>query len=114
MILSIEDNCSLPQQRKMATAMQEVFGDMLVVHPMERNEKHLPSPHQLRRRIILKHKKLPEGEDEASFLVKNVDGKQSLLVYCALRIIHARITYICNKEINIFNEKRNKKRISLT
>jgi phosphatidylinositol phospholipase C gamma-1 len=58
----------------MATAMQEVFGDMLVVHPVERNETHLPSPHQLRRKIILKHKKLPEGEDEASFFVKNADG----------------------------------------
>ncbi|PNF30464.1 1-phosphatidylinositol 4,5-bisphosphate phosphodiesterase gamma-1 [Cryptotermes secundus] len=75
-ILSIEDNCSLPQQRKMATAMQEVFGELLVVHPIERNETHLPSPHQLRRKIILKHKKLPEGEDEASFFVKNADGKE--------------------------------------
>ncbi|KAJ9579947.1 hypothetical protein L9F63_004420, partial [Diploptera punctata] len=75
-ILSIEDNCSLPQQRKMATALQEVFGEMLVVHSIERNEKQLPSPHQLRRRIILKHKKLPEGEDEGSFLVKNEHGKE--------------------------------------
>jgi len=73
-ILSIEDNCSLPQQRKMATMMQEVFGEMLVVHPVERNETQLPSPHQLRRRIILKHKKLPDGEDEASLFVKNADG----------------------------------------
>jgi phosphatidylinositol phospholipase C gamma-1 len=59
----------------MATMMQEVFGEMLVVHPVERNETQLPSPHQLRRRIILKHKKLPDGEDEASFFVKNADGK---------------------------------------
>lgn len=86
-ILSIEDNCSLPQQRKMATVMQEVFGDLLVVHPVERNETHLPSPHQLRRKIILKHKKLPEGEDEASFFVKNADGMVtafmlSLLMNC--------------------------------
>ena len=73
-ILSIEDNCSLPQQRKMATMMQEVFGEMLVVYPVERNETQLPSPHQLRRRIILKHKKLPDGEDEASLFVKNADG----------------------------------------
>ena len=54
--------------------MQEVFGEMLVVHPMERNETQLPSPHHLRRRIILKHKKLPDGEDEAALFVKNADG----------------------------------------
>ena len=78
-ILSIEDNCSIPQQRKMATMMQEVFGEMLVVHPMERNETQLPSPHHLRRRIILKHKKLPDGEDEGSFFVKNADGTLTTL-----------------------------------
>jgi phosphatidylinositol phospholipase C gamma-1 len=77
-ILSIEDNCSLPQQRKMATAMQEVFGESLLVHPAEKNEKQLPSPHQLRRKIILKHKKLPEGQDESSFLVRNEGSEMDL------------------------------------
>ncbi|XP_018333855.1 1-phosphatidylinositol 4,5-bisphosphate phosphodiesterase gamma-1 [Agrilus planipennis] len=72
-ILSIEDNCSLPQQRKMATAMQEVFGDMLVTQSIEKNEKQLPSPYQLRRKIILKHKKLPEGQEENPIVIKN-DG----------------------------------------
>ncbi|CAG2068465.1 unnamed protein product, partial [Timema podura] len=74
-ILSIEDNCSLPQQRKMASAMQEVFGDMLLVQPAEKNETQLPSPHSLQRKIILKHKKLPEGVDEGSFMVRNDEGK---------------------------------------
>lgn len=64
-ILSIEQNCSLAQQRKMAQAMQEVFGDMLLVHRVDKNESQLPSPYQLRRRIILKHKKLPEIEDDS-------------------------------------------------
>ena len=44
--------------------MQEIFGDMLVSAPMEKNEVVLPSPERMRRRIILKHKKLPEGVDE--------------------------------------------------
>lgn len=64
-ILSIEQNCSLAQQRKMAQAMIEVFGDMLLVHRVDKNETQLPSPYQLRRRIILKHKKLPEIEDDS-------------------------------------------------
>jgi len=63
-ILSIEDHCSLPQQRKMAAAFIEVFGDSLVTVPIDKNETELPSPEKMRRRIILKHKKLPEGADE--------------------------------------------------
>lgn len=65
-ILSIEQNCSLAQQRKMAQAMIEIFGDMLLVHQIDKNEIQLPSPYQLRRRIVLKHKKLPEVEEESS------------------------------------------------
>lgn len=61
LILSIEQNCSLVQQRKMASSMIEVFGDMLLQQQIEKNETRLPSPHQLRRKIILKHKKLPDG-----------------------------------------------------
>ena len=59
-VLSIEDHCSIPQQKKMATAFQEVFGDMLVSAHLDKNETELPSPERLKRKIILKHKKLPE------------------------------------------------------
>ena len=59
-ILSIEDHCSIPQQKKMATAFHEVFGDMLISAPLDKNETELPSPEKLKRKIILKHKKLPE------------------------------------------------------
>ncbi|CAH1179228.1 unnamed protein product [Phaedon cochleariae] len=70
-ILSIEDNCTLPQQKKMASAMQEVFGDLLLTYPVEKNETKLPSPLSLRRKILLKHKKLPEGQEENSLLIRN-------------------------------------------
>lgn len=82
MILSIEDNCSLPQQRKMAVAMQEVFEGMLLKYPVEKGEAALPSPHLLQGKIILKHKKLPEGAEEADFTVKNDDGKLQLVTGC--------------------------------
>ncbi|XP_041986907.1 1-phosphatidylinositol 4,5-bisphosphate phosphodiesterase gamma-1 isoform X2 [Aricia agestis] len=75
LILSIEDNCSLPQQRRMAGAFQDVFGDMLLVQPLEKNETALPSPHDLRRKIILKHKKLPDGAEENSFAIRQEEGK---------------------------------------
>ncbi len=59
MILSIEDHCSLVQQRKMAAIFQDQFGDSLLTAPLDKNETELPSPERLKRRIILKHKKLP-------------------------------------------------------
>ncbi|CAH1986383.1 unnamed protein product [Acanthoscelides obtectus] len=77
-ILSFEDNCSVIQQRKMAQAMQEVFGDMLLTHPVEKGESKLPSPYSLRRKIILKHKKLPEGQEDGSFLIRNDANEMDL------------------------------------
>lgn len=77
-ILSIEDNCSLPQQRAMASIMQEVFGDLLLTQPIEKTETKLPSPHQLQNKIILKHRKLPEGStEEDSVSVQSEDGMLS-------------------------------------
>lgn len=59
----------------MAATMQEVFGDLLLTHPVEKNETRLPSPAQLRHKILLKHKKLPEGADEASLLMRSEEGE---------------------------------------
>ncbi|MGH0123811.1 UNVERIFIED_CONTAM: hypothetical protein FKN15_066851 [Acipenser sinensis] len=60
-ILSIEDHCSVVQQRNMASLFKKVFGDMLLTKPVDINADELPSPYQLRRKIIIKHKKLVEG-----------------------------------------------------
>jgi len=76
-ILSIEDHCSLPQQRRMAECFQEVFGEMLVTAPLDKTEKELPSPEKLRRRIILKHKKLPEGIDENAGVMLDLDSSKT-------------------------------------
>lgn len=75
LILSIEQNCSLVQQRKMAQLMQEVFGEMLLTQPIEKNEAKLPSPYALRRKIILKHKKLAyEGTSHNAFFMDDSNG----------------------------------------
>uniref|UniRef100_A0A182X5M9 1-phosphatidylinositol 4,5-bisphosphate phosphodiesterase gamma n=1 Tax=Anopheles quadriannulatus TaxID=34691 RepID=A0A182X5M9_ANOQN len=76
LILSIEQNCSLTQQRRMAQAMQEVFGEMLLTQPIDKAEAQLPSPLQLKRKIILKHKKLPEN----GMLVVDEAGKESAVL----------------------------------
>ena len=52
--------------------MQEVFGDSLLSAPLDKAETELPSPERLKRRIILKHKKLPpEGVKEETVAVSN-------------------------------------------
>lgn len=53
-ILSIEDHCSVVQQRNMATHFKKVFGDLLLTKPVDSNAEELPSPHQLRRKILIK------------------------------------------------------------
>ncbi|XP_063047306.1 1-phosphatidylinositol 4,5-bisphosphate phosphodiesterase epsilon-1-like isoform X3 [Engraulis encrasicolus] len=61
-ILSIENHCSLPQQRKMADIFKTVFGDKLVTKFLFESDFSddplLPSPWQLRGKILLKNKKL--------------------------------------------------------
>lgn len=61
-ILSVENHCSLPQQRFMAAKFVEIFGDQLLTKAPEGNwtSWEMPSPEALQGKIILKHKKLPE------------------------------------------------------
>ncbi|XP_037540749.1 1-phosphatidylinositol 4,5-bisphosphate phosphodiesterase gamma-1 [Nematolebias whitei] len=60
-ILSIEDHCSIVQQRNMATQFKKMFGDMLLTKPVDMAADGLPSPNQLKKKILIKHKKLAEG-----------------------------------------------------
>ncbi|KAK9517244.1 hypothetical protein VZT92_025129 [Zoarces viviparus] len=58
LILSIEEHCSVEQQRQMARIFRDVFGEKLLTEPVEQMAEQLPSPTQLKGKIILKHKKL--------------------------------------------------------
>ncbi|KAM9828409.1 1-phosphatidylinositol 4,5-bisphosphate phosphodiesterase gamma-1 isoform 1-T2 [Syngnathus typhle] len=60
-ILSIEDHCSIVQQRNMATHFKKLFGDMLLTKAVDIAADGLPSPNQLKKKILIKHKKLAEG-----------------------------------------------------
>lgn len=53
-ILSIEDHCSIVQQRNMATYFRKVFGDMLLTKAVDIAADGLPSPNQLKRKILIK------------------------------------------------------------
>uniref|UniRef100_A0AAQ5ZUZ6 1-phosphatidylinositol 4,5-bisphosphate phosphodiesterase gamma n=1 Tax=Amphiprion ocellaris TaxID=80972 RepID=A0AAQ5ZUZ6_AMPOC len=54
LILSIEEHCPLEQQRQMARIFRDVFGDKLLTEPVEQMAEQLPSPTQLKGKIILK------------------------------------------------------------
>ncbi|KAG2382432.1 hypothetical protein C9374_005634 [Naegleria lovaniensis] len=62
LILSLEVHCSEPQQEMMAKIMCDIFGDTLLKSFFENGQeiKQLPSPNELKRRIILKGKKHSE------------------------------------------------------
>lgn len=61
-ILSIENHCSLQQQARMAHIFQTTFGEKLVskfLFDSDYNEEPvLPSPTQLKHKILIKNKKL--------------------------------------------------------
>ncbi|KAF8226708.1 PLC-like phosphodiesterase [Tricholoma matsutake] len=59
-LISAEIHCSIEQQDMMARIMDEVFGDTLVRAPVEGREpiERLPSPEDLRGKILLKAKNL--------------------------------------------------------
>ncbi|TKS80908.1 1-phosphatidylinositol 4,5-bisphosphate phosphodiesterase eta-1 [Collichthys lucidus] len=59
-ILSIENHCTIQQQKKIAQYLREIFGDKLDVGDvLTRDSKILPSPHSLRGKILIKGKRLP-------------------------------------------------------
>ncbi|XP_042563294.1 1-phosphatidylinositol 4,5-bisphosphate phosphodiesterase gamma-2-like isoform X2 [Clupea harengus] len=57
-ILSIEEHCNLENQRQMVSIFKKEFGDKLLTEPVEEYAEQLPSPTQLKGKIILKHRKL--------------------------------------------------------
>ncbi|XP_060693973.1 1-phosphatidylinositol 4,5-bisphosphate phosphodiesterase gamma-2 [Hemiscyllium ocellatum] len=68
-ILSIEEHCTVEQQRHMATKFKETFGSALITKPIEANAEQLPSPAQLTNKIIIKHKKLESQQENCTSTV---------------------------------------------
>uniref|UniRef100_A0A1I8I8R9 Phosphoinositide phospholipase C n=1 Tax=Macrostomum lignano TaxID=282301 RepID=A0A1I8I8R9_9PLAT len=79
LILSIENHCSVPQQQRMAAIFLRIFGDRLVTRPLfeadHEEEPYLPSPNQLRGRILIKNKKLVSADT-----VLSAGRRQALLM----------------------------------
>ncbi|XP_059421176.1 1-phosphatidylinositol 4,5-bisphosphate phosphodiesterase gamma-2 isoform X1 [Carassius carassius] len=62
-VLSIEEHCDIKQQKMMAQMLRDVFQDKLLTEPLEPEADDLPSPNQLKGKIIIKHQKIKESND---------------------------------------------------
>ena len=62
LILSIENHCSIDYQDKMASHLEEILGDMLYQEQVDENLETLPSPEDLKGKVLIKAKKLPPGD----------------------------------------------------
>ena len=58
LILSIENHCSIEQQDRMAKHLVTILGDLLYTKGIKGDEKELPSPMYLQRKILVKSKRL--------------------------------------------------------
>lgn len=56
LIISLEIKCSQESQLKCVSIMKSIFGDMLVMHPLN-TESIIPSPSELKHKILIKVKK---------------------------------------------------------
>ncbi|KJH43338.1 Phosphatidylinositol-specific phospholipase C, X domain protein [Dictyocaulus viviparus] len=57
-ILTLENHVGLVQQRVMVDVFQEVLGDLLYLPPPNSEQRILPSPNMLKRKVLLRGKKL--------------------------------------------------------
>ncbi|XP_040181847.1 1-phosphatidylinositol 4,5-bisphosphate phosphodiesterase eta-2 isoform X6 [Rana temporaria] len=86
-ILSIENHCSVMQQKKMAQYLTEILGDKLDLSSMMNGDStKLPSPETLKGKILVKGKKLPSSisDDAEEGEVSDEDSADEIDEDCKL------------------------------
>uniref|UniRef100_A0A8C0M703 Phosphoinositide phospholipase C n=1 Tax=Canis lupus familiaris TaxID=9615 RepID=A0A8C0M703_CANLF len=86
-ILSIENHCSVIQQKKMAQYLTDILGDKLDVSSVSSDDATLlPSPQMLKGKILVKGKKLPANisEDAEEGEVSDEDSADEIDEDCKL------------------------------
>ncbi|XP_040469325.1 1-phosphatidylinositol 4,5-bisphosphate phosphodiesterase eta-1 isoform X3 [Falco naumanni] len=87
-ILSIENHCSIQQQKKIAQYLKEIFGDKLDLSSVVTGDsRQLPSPQNLKGKILVKGKKLPYslGADAEEGEVSDEDSADEIEDDCKLK-----------------------------
>eukprot|EP00070_Physeter_catodon_P019777 XP_023980198.1 1-phosphatidylinositol 4,5-bisphosphate phosphodiesterase eta-1 isoform X2 [Physeter catodon] len=88
-ILSIENHCSVQQQRKIAQYLKGIFRDKLDLSSVDTGEtKQLPSPQSLKGKILVKGKKLPYhlGDDAEEGEVSDEDSADEIEDECKFKL----------------------------
>uniref|UniRef100_A0A452HEP3 Phosphoinositide phospholipase C n=1 Tax=Gopherus agassizii TaxID=38772 RepID=A0A452HEP3_9SAUR len=94
-ILSIENHCSIQQQKKIAQYLKEIFSDKLDLSSVIAGDsKQLPSPQSLKGKILVKGKKLPYnlGADAEEGEVSDEDSADEIEDDCKLKLCYNRDT----------------------
>ncbi|XP_008933974.1 PREDICTED: 1-phosphatidylinositol 4,5-bisphosphate phosphodiesterase eta-1 [Merops nubicus] len=87
-ILSIENHCSIQQQKKIAQYLKDIFGDKLDLSSVVTGDsRQLPSPQNLKGKILVKGKKLPYslGADAEEGEVSDEDSADEIEDDCKLK-----------------------------
>lgn len=76
-ILSLENHCGLEQQAAMARHLCTILGDMLVTQALDsQNPEELPTPEQLKGRILVKGKKLPDAQSKDARMLSDREEEE--------------------------------------
>ncbi|XP_041581527.1 1-phosphatidylinositol 4,5-bisphosphate phosphodiesterase delta-3 isoform X3 [Vulpes lagopus] len=76
-ILSLENHCGLEQQAVMARHLRTILGDTLVTQALDaQNPEELPSPEQLKGRVLVKGKKLPAARSEDGRILSDQEEEE--------------------------------------
>ena len=67
LILSIENHCSVEYQDQMADCLVNLLGDILYTEKVDETRCELPSPDELRGKILVKAKKRRTHEQEGTY-----------------------------------------------
>ncbi|CAG5890801.1 unnamed protein product [Menidia menidia] len=79
LILCVENHCSLQQQKALLRHLTRILGEKLCTDSPEEGASYLPSPNDLRHRILLKGKKLGSGSDGENGEVSEEDEGAEVL-----------------------------------
>ncbi|XP_010115124.1 PREDICTED: 1-phosphatidylinositol 4,5-bisphosphate phosphodiesterase eta-1, partial [Chlamydotis macqueenii] len=91
-ILSIENHCSIQQQKKIAQYLKEIFGDKLDLSSVITGDpRQLPSPQNLKGKILVKGKKLPcsLGADAEEGEVSEEDSADEIEDDCKFKLCYS-------------------------
>uniref|UniRef100_A0A674I8N5 Phosphoinositide phospholipase C n=1 Tax=Terrapene triunguis TaxID=2587831 RepID=A0A674I8N5_9SAUR len=94
-VLSIENHCSIQQQKKIAQYLMEIFSDKLDLSSIIAGDsKQLPSPQSLKGKILVKGKKLPYnlGADAEEGEVSDEDSADEIEDDCKLKLCYSNGT----------------------